>query len=196
MWSGEVALPAGEDITLKFVKTFTANDDMEVIEWQDGDDVVLKVDAATAPLLAGDIQRAVSEGDEPDSEVFGSCYAITVVGPAADAAVAEAAEAVEAVEAVEEEVAAEAIVEPEAVAAEAPPAEAPPAEAEAAAAAEPAAEASADAPVEAEDEDAEEGEAEGEAAVASALPEGVEEIVEDAQGWITYRFIADEVPMR
>ena len=187
MWSGEVALPAGEDITLKFVKTFTANDDMEVIEWQDGDDVVLKVDAAAAPLLAGDIQRAVSEGDEPDSEVFGSCYAITVVGPAADAAVAEAAAAAEAVEAVEEEVM---VVEPEAVAAEAPPAEA-----EAAAAAEPAAEASADAPVEAEDEEAEEGEAEG-PAVASALPEGVEEIVEDAQGWITYRFIADEVPLR
>ena len=42
---------------------------------------------------------------------------------------------------------------------------------------------------------AEEEDVEGEA-VASALPEGVEEIVEDAQGWITYRFIADEMPMR
>ena len=73
LWQGEVSLSAGTDINMKFAKTFGSSLDREVIEWQDGEDLVLTVAAEATPLFAGDMSRMVSDGDEADSEVFGTC---------------------------------------------------------------------------------------------------------------------------
>jgi len=174
LWQGEVSLSAGTDINMKFAKTFGSSLDREVIEWQDGEDLVLTVAAEATPLFAGNMSRMVSDGDEPDSEVFGSCYSITV-SPATEGVIADPLE--EGAGAIE-------TAEPEA-------------ESENEASSVEALSVAAESLLEAGDISTVAGDEEDSA---PGLPDGVEEIVEDTQGWTLYRFVVnnevDEVPIR